>query len=104
MQRARVEEHGEVGVDGDAAQTGHVRGGVAVEAGAFHPLGHEDGVADQVFHHGGGADGVQAAGAHGLLELDGVLGLQPATKREKARQKAVHTAPAKRGGASVAHR
>mmetsp|Transcript_17410 Transcript_17410/g.50670 ORF Transcript_17410/g.50670 Transcript_17410/m.50670 type:complete len:267 (+) Transcript_17410:1709-2509(+) len=76
VQHSRIEEHGQVRVDRHAAQTGHVGGGVPVESGTLDPFGQQHLVPDVLFHHGGGAHGVQAAGAHGRLEGGRILRLE----------------------------
>ena len=76
VQHTCVEKHGEAGVDGHAAQPGHVRRVRHVKTGALHPIGHEDVVAHQIVHHGGRAHGAQSVDVHGLSKLARVVCLQ----------------------------
>mmetsp|Transcript_8828 Transcript_8828/g.21567 ORF Transcript_8828/g.21567 Transcript_8828/m.21567 type:complete len:409 (-) Transcript_8828:593-1819(-) len=76
VQYTGIQQHCQVCVDSHPAEPGNIRARVQVQAGAVHPLGHQDLVPDQLPHDRRGADGVEVALDHGLLEVLGVLGFQ----------------------------
>mmetsp|Transcript_10777 Transcript_10777/g.35880 ORF Transcript_10777/g.35880 Transcript_10777/m.35880 type:complete len:274 (+) Transcript_10777:1057-1878(+) len=75
MQRARVQQHGQVRVDGDAAEPRHIRRRRRVEARAVDPLRDEDVPPQELLDHARRDDGTKAARLHGRRELVGVARL-----------------------------
>jgi hypothetical protein len=75
VQAARVEEHGEVGVDRDGAEARHVGRLVPVEPRPVHPLRHQHLARRELADDGRRGHRVEPAVLHRAHEVLGVLGL-----------------------------
>jgi hypothetical protein len=75
VQQPSVEQHGEIGVESDAAQSPNIALRRLCQALAIHPLGDENPVARELVHHLGSRHRVEPAGLHGSEEALAVSGL-----------------------------